>query len=77
MNADPMKAMHQVKVSSTFQVVIPKPVRDSLGIRLGQHLQIFAYGDRIELVPQKEISEMRGFLADMDPQFEREGDREL
>ncbi len=77
MNADPMKAMHQVKVSSTFQVVIPKPVRDSLGIRPGQHLQIFAYGDRIELVPQKEISEMRGFLADMDPQFEREGDREL
>ena len=77
MNVDPMKGMHQVKVSSTFQVVIPKPVRDSLGLRPGQHLQIFAYGDRIELVPQKDISEMRGFLAGMDPLFEREGDREL
>ena len=43
--------MQQVKVSSKFQVVIPKPVRESLGIRPGQRLQVIPYGDRIELVP--------------------------
>ena len=69
--------MQQVKVSSKFQVVIPKPVRESLGIRPGQRLQVIPYGDRIELVPMRGISEMRGFLAGMDPQFERESDREL
>lgn len=69
--------MEQVKVSSKFQVVIPKPVRESLGIRPGQRLQVVPYGDRIELVPLRQVSEMRGFLAGMDPHFEREPDREL
>ena len=69
--------MEQVKVSSKFQVVIPKPVREFLGIRPGQHLQVVPYGDRIELVPLRQVSEMRGFLAGMDPHFEREPDREL
>jgi len=69
--------MQQVKVSPKFQVVIPKPVRESMGIRPGQKLQVVPYGDRIELVPMKAIGEMRGFLAGMDPRFERESDREL
>lgn len=69
--------MEQVKVSSKFQVVIPKPVRESLGIRPGQRLQVIPYGGRIELVPLRQVSEMRGFLAGMDPHFEREPDREL
>lgn len=69
--------MQQVKVSPKFQVVIPKPVRESLGIRPGQRLQVVTYGDRIELVPVREIAEMRGFLAGMDPRFARESDREF
>lgn len=69
--------MQQVKVSPKFQVVIPKPVRESLGIRPGQCLQVVPYGDRIELMPVREISEMRGFLAGMDSRFEREPDREF
>ena len=69
--------MEQVKVSPKFQVVIPKPVRESLGITPGQRLQVVQYGDRIELVPVRDIGEMRGFLAGMDTAFEREPDREL
>ena len=69
--------MEQVKVSSNFQVVIPKLVRESFGIRPGQRLQVVTYGDRIELVPLREIGEMRGFLAGMDPRFERQPDRDL
>ena len=52
-------------------------MRESLGIRPGQRLQVLPYGDRIELVPVREIGEMRGFLAGMDPRFEREPDREF
>ena len=72
-----VSGMEQVKVSPKFQVVIPKPVRESLGIRPGQRLQVVPYGDRIELVPVREIGEMRGFLVGMNPRFEREPDREL
>ena len=46
-----VNTMQQVKVSPKFQVVIPKPVRESLGIRPGQRLQVIPYGDRIEFVP--------------------------
>ena len=69
--------MEQVKVSPKFQVVIPKPVRESLGITAGQRLQVVQYGDRIELVPMRDIGEMRGFLAGIDTRLEREPDREL
>ena len=65
-----------MKVSPKFQVVIPKPVRESLGIVPGQHLQVVQYGDRIELVPVRDIGEMRGFLAGIDARLEREPDRE-
>lgn len=72
-----VRRMEQVKVSPKFQVVIPKPVRKALGITPGQRLQVVQYGDRIELVPVRDIGEMRGFLAGMDTGFEREPDREL
>ena len=71
------RRMEHVKVSPKFQVVIPKLVRESLGIRPGQRLQVVAYGDRIELVPVRAISEMRGFLAGMDTGWERDPDRDL
>ena len=72
-----VRRMEQVKVSPKFQVVIPKPVRESLGITPGQRLQVVQYGDRIELVPVRDIDEMRGFLAGIDTRLEREPDREL
>lgn len=69
--------MTTVTISSKYQVVIPKDVRERLNIRPGQKVEAFAVGGRIELVPVRPISEMKGFLAGMDPDFEREPDREL
>ncbi len=69
--------MSTVTVSSKYQVVIPKDVRDRLKIRPGQKVEAFALGGRIELVPIRPIEEMRGFLRGMDPNFERDPDRDL
>jgi AbrB family looped-hinge helix DNA binding protein len=66
-----------VTVSSKYQIVIPKDVRDRLKIRPGQKVEAFALGGRIELVLVQPIEEMRGLLHGMDPDFEREPDREL
>ena len=71
------KYMDQVKISPKFQVVIPKAVRESLGLVAGQRLQVVQYGDRIELVPVRDIREMRGWLAGIDTRVEREPDRPL
>jgi AbrB family looped-hinge helix DNA binding protein len=67
--------MPRVTVSPKFQVVIPREVRDSLGLQPGEQLQVFRYGDRIELVPVRPIREMRGFLKGIDTTVERDPDR--
>ena len=67
--------MSVVTISSKWQVVIPKDVRDKLRIRPGQKVQAFAIGDRIELVPVVPLIELRGFLKGLVPDFEREPDR--
>jgi len=69
--------MTAVTVSPKYQVVIPKDVRERLGIRPGQKVEVFAIGGRIELVPVRPIKELRGILKGMNPNFEREPDREL
>ncbi|HEV2722337.1 MAG TPA: AbrB/MazE/SpoVT family DNA-binding domain-containing protein [Thermoanaerobaculia bacterium] len=54
--------MARTKVSSKYQVVIPKEVRGSAGVRVGQEFQVIARGGIITLVPDKPISSMRGFV---------------
>ncbi|RNC71876.1 MAG: AbrB/MazE/SpoVT family DNA-binding domain-containing protein [Desulfuromonadales bacterium] len=67
--------MEAVKISPKFQVVIPREVREKLHLIPGQKMQVVAYGNRIELIPEKEISEMRGFLKGIETSVERESDR--
>ena len=42
--------MNVVTVSPKYQVVIPKEIRERLGIQPGQKIQAFAFEDRVELV---------------------------
>ncbi len=67
--------MITVSVSPKFQIVIPKEIRRLLHLKPGQKLQILQIGDRLELVPFKNIKEARGVLKGMDTSIEREGDR--
>lgn len=67
--------MDTVLVSPKYQVVIPRAIREALGIEPGQRLQAFRYGDRVELVPVRPLAEARGFLAGIDSRVDREGDR--
>jgi AbrB family looped-hinge helix DNA binding protein len=67
--------MEVVTVSTKYQVVIPRSVRQALDIVPGQKIQVIPYGDRIELIPVKPIQEARGFLKGMDTSLEREPDR--
>ncbi|OQX11512.1 MAG: AbrB family transcriptional regulator [Desulfobulbaceae bacterium A2] len=67
--------MQSVTVSPKFQVVIPKIIREAMGLRPGQQLQVIEYEGRIELIPDRDIAELRGFLKGIDTDFVREGDR--
>lgn len=67
--------MATVTISPKYQVVIPKAIREQLGLSPGQKIQAIAYGDRIELIPLRPIRESRGFLKGIDTRVEREGNR--
>lgn len=67
--------MFSITVSPKYQVVIPKKIRESLKLRPGQKMQVVQYENRIELIPERDISELKGFLKGIDTAFERENDR--
>lgn len=67
--------METVTISPKFQVVIPKSIREHLGLRPGQKVQAIVYEGRIELVPVVPIREMKGFLQGIDTSVPRETDR--
>jgi AbrB family looped-hinge helix DNA binding protein len=67
--------MNAVTISPKFQVVIPREVRERLGLTPGQKVQVIVLDDRIELVPVRPIRKMRGFLKGIDTRVERDADR--
>lgn len=67
--------MTAVTVSPKFQIVIPKDVREAMGIYSGQKVQVLTYQNRIELIPLKPMRDMRGFLKGMDTDIQRDKDR--
>jgi AbrB family looped-hinge helix DNA binding protein len=67
--------MQSVILSPKYQVVIPKAVREALDLRPGQRLQIVEFSGRIELIPERDIKDLRGFLKGINTEFKREEDR--
>ena len=67
--------MQSVTISPKYQVVIPKSIRESLKLQPGQKMQVVEYAGRIELIPEREIKELRGFLKGINTEFKREEDR--
>ncbi len=64
-----------VTISPKFQVVIPKGIRSSMRLRAGQKVEILRYDNRIELIPLRPLSRMRGFLKGIRTDVPREPDR--
>ena len=67
--------MATVKVSPKYQVVSPREVREPMGLRPGEKVQVFSYENRLELVPVRRMRRMRGFLRGIDTSVPREKDR--
>ncbi len=67
--------MQTVTVSPKYQIVIPKKIRESLELKPGQKMRVIEYDRRIELIPDRPISELKGFLKGINIDFIREGDR--
>ncbi len=64
--------MATATVSSKYQVVIPKEIRQEISIRQGQVVQVIAKGGVITLVPDRPLSDLRGSLRGSDTSGVRE-----
>jgi AbrB family looped-hinge helix DNA binding protein len=53
--------MARTRVSPKYQIVIPKEVRESMDLRVGQELQVVSKGGVITLIPERPVSSLRGF----------------
>jgi len=67
--------MNTVTVSSKFQVVIPKDVRDRIDLKVGSTMEVITYGNRIELVPIQPIKNLKGIFRGINTDIHRENDR--
>ena len=67
--------MSTVTISSKFQVVIPKDVREKNDLKPGQEVQVFYYDGRIEIIPLQNMKKMRGIARGIDTKIIRDKDR--
>ena len=64
--------MDTVTISSKYQIVIPRAIREKWNIKPGQKVRLIVFGNRLEVVPVRDIREARGFLKGMNSDIKRE-----
>ena len=67
--------METIKISPKYQVVIPRKVREAMKLKPGTRLQVVQFADRIELIPLRSASCLRGSLPGLDTRVPRDEDR--
>ena len=70
-----MDVMDTVTVSPKFQVVIPRAIREALGLEPGQKVHALQYLNRIEFIPVRPMKAARGLFKDLDTTVPRDQDR--
>jgi AbrB family looped-hinge helix DNA binding protein len=64
--------MDTVTISSKYQIVIPRAIREKWKIIPGQKVRLIVLGNRLEVVPVRDIREARGFLKGMSSDIKSE-----
>ncbi|WP_420427377.1 AbrB/MazE/SpoVT family DNA-binding domain-containing protein [Algiphilus sp.] len=67
--------MESTTLSSKYQLVIPRAIRERMQLRPGQKFQAIQIGNRIELLPVESPQSARGFLKGIQTDIQREKDR--
>ncbi|MBZ0095208.1 MAG: AbrB/MazE/SpoVT family DNA-binding domain-containing protein [Sulfuricella sp.] len=64
--------MISATLSSKFQIVIPKALREQLHLEAGQQFVFVAKGNVINLVPKQDLKQLRGLLKGANPENVRD-----
>jgi len=58
--------MGVVTLSSKYQIVIPRDVREKMELKPGQKIIVIEKDGVVHLIPQRPIGKMRGFVKGVD-----------
>lgn len=64
--------MDATTISTKYQVVIPRKVREQFHLKPGQKLVFIPYKNSLRVIPIPPVDEGFGFLKGIDPSLERE-----
>ncbi|GAB4494109.1 MAG: hypothetical protein Fur0016_20790 [Anaerolineales bacterium] len=59
-------------VSTKYQVVIPREIRQKFNIKPGQRVKFICYDDDIHMVIVPHVKDARGYLKGIDSNIERD-----
>ena len=69
--------MDTVTISSKYQIVIPREIREQFGLKPGQKIMFIPYGGTLRVVVVRPIKQARGMLKGMNTEGFREEEDEL
>ena len=69
--------MSIVTISSKYQVVIPRSIREQFGLKPGQKIMFIPYDDSLRVVIVPPIEEAQGIFEGIDPDPQREKEERL
>ncbi|MBE0695535.1 MAG: AbrB/MazE/SpoVT family DNA-binding domain-containing protein [Anaerolineaceae bacterium] len=69
--------METTTISSKYQVVIPRKIREQYDLKPGQKVAFIPYKNSLRLVIVPQIEAAYGFLEGIDTEVEREEDERL
>ena len=58
-----MTQLYQSKIFANGSTTLPKPVRDALGIKAGDHVRYVISGDCVQVLRARSVHELAGMLA--------------
>jgi AbrB family looped-hinge helix DNA binding protein len=61
-----------VTLSSKYQVVIPRKIRESANLQTGSSFEVILYDNRIELIPLQLLKTLKGIFKGIDTTITRE-----
>ena len=59
--------MTQATLSTKYQLVIPREIRERLHLQRGQRMTFLMKGDVITLVPERSLGDIRGLASRLKP----------
>jgi AbrB family looped-hinge helix DNA binding protein len=69
--------LNNTTISSKFQLVIPREIRERFNLKPGQKVVFIPYKKSVRLVIVPSIKEAFGMLKDLDAEILREEDKQL